>query len=275
MSAERARSHGPWGNADRRRAGFVIWKHGMSSWPMPRPESLWFGASPSGLSGSPVDSWADPIGGRTISASGTNRPAASTVNGLPAADFDGSNDQLQVSAGAALASTSGELWQVAEFDSLPAGTHHTLAVKANGNPVPYLWFMLVPASSYGAGSGIKLGVFYSPGPGTGLTRGVIGSTQLATGTRYVVRFTGDGSDWAIYLNGAAETLTVYQPGNGGNTGEWFGAVPDTSSVTIFGRSHLPSEPLNGKIAFQMLLPGLLSSSGAAQWTGLLRRAFAA
>lgn len=67
---------------------------------------LWL--KPSGLSGSPIDTWADNGGSaRDFSATSTTRPAAGTLGANNAADFDGSNDYMSPVGSVTLATLIG------------------------------------------------------------------------------------------------------------------------------------------------------------------------
>lgn len=257
---------GDWGAAGGGRAGFGLGSHGLASWPLPLPDELHFGATPSGISGDPVDSWLAQTSAKALTASGGGRPTVSAIEGLPAPLFDGSNDYLE-RASDLPSGSEGELWAVVRFASVASDQliwvrHGSSAGGTSPHAVfPYLGLWLI---------GQQLWVFFSPA-GTGATRGITGASTLAAGT-YLIRVTGDGADWTLHVNGVEDApYSIYEPANGGNSGEWLGAA-GTTRFRI-GLDYIDTSPLNGTYGFLMHVPGLLSDAGAAAWTRLLKGAF--
>lgn len=68
--------------------------------------------------------------------------------------------------------------------------------------------------------------------GTGAAN-LYGSTNLAAGTWYSVVLQSNGSAYAMYLNGASETLTAL---SGSNTGAWMGSLAATRQL-VFGAQY--------------------------------------
>jgi hypothetical protein len=58
---------------------------------------------------------------------------------------------------------------------------------------------------------------------------VQGDTVMATGQWHHVVATADGSDYALYVNGAVQSLTTV---TGDNSGRWFANVPDRDNLQI-------------------------------------------
>lgn len=56
-----------------------------------------------------------------------------------------------------------------------------------------------------------------------------GTTQMSAGTWNSVAITSDGTSYAMYINGTAETLTT---ASGTNSGDWFGDTTSTTHITI-------------------------------------------
>lgn len=74
------------------------------------------------------------------------------------------------------------------------------------------------------------------GPGNSVT----GGTALSATTWYSVVVQSNGSAWSIYLNAAAETLTV----GGSNTGDWLGDLSGTDHRLNFGSAFISNAPSN-------------------------------
>lgn len=69
----------------------------------------------------------------------------------------------------------------------------------------------------------------------GAVIGIMGSTNLAAGTWYSAVVQSDGSDYSMYLNGVAETLTFWA---GSDTGDWLGDVVHSGTFrNTFGASY--------------------------------------
>lgn len=74
-------------------------------------------------------------------------------------------------------------------------------------------------------------LFESSGNGAGW----YGSTSLSADTNYYVCFVSSGTQWSIYVNGVAETLSSWVDGGSeGNDGDWYADSVPTNSVTYIG-----------------------------------------
>ena len=76
-------------------------------------------------------------------------------------------------------------------------------------------------------SSAKLGIQQREGSPAG--GGVEGDTSLTASTWQSVAVVSDGTAWALYVNGTAQSLTA---SGAANAGEWFADTPNLNNITI-------------------------------------------
>jgi len=76
----------------------------------------------------------------------------------------------------------------------------------------------------------------------GTTNEVRGGTTLTAGAWHHIAIVSSGTAWALYVDGAAETLTVV---SGSNTGDWFGDL--TGTLWRFGEFQASATSADGRL----------------------------
>ena len=274
MAATHAKIIAGWGGeATRGRAGFVLGKHGMSTWPLPRPTSLYFGESPSGFTGTaPITDWTDALAYANF-VDGPSGPSTTTLNGLAAADFTGTApDTLLEGSGTNkfVGHTAGEAWFVVRSRNWArtAAGSVLLGARVGGGKE----FLLRVSGSATLTDPAAVRRMFVSTANAGPVDSVYGGTVLADNTTYVLRYVSTGSAWQLWINGVAETLTVEADSN---SGKWWSYVPSPASIELGAYAGLADLGHDGVIAFAMVLPSVLAASGASQWTRLLMNAYGA
>ncbi len=271
MAATHARIITPWGAAGKARAGFVLGKCGMSTWPLPKPVSLYFGASPSGFTGStPITDWTDALGFAEF-VDGPTGPSTTTLNGIAAADFTGTTPDNLVESTVTnkfVGHTAGEVWMVVRSRNWArtAGGTVLLGARVAGAQE---FLLRVSGSATLTNPAAVRRMFVSTANPTPVDS-VYGGTELQDDTTYVLRYLSTGSAWQLWINGVAESLTVEA---GSNSGKWWSYVPSPAVIEMGAYAGLAVLGHDGVIAFAMVLPGTLSTAGAAQWFRLLQAAY--
>ncbi len=94
--------------------------------------------------------------------------------------------------------------------------------------------------------------------------GVAGSTDLSADVRYQAIFTGDGSNYVLYLNGVQETPTVW---SGSPDGTWYAGIsPAQNRSTSIGALKyigIRQAYLNAKIEYAYVYPRVLTADEVA------------
>lgn len=170
------------------------------TWAVPAGRTTQFAAA--GISGSPIDSWANAgSAGGSVSATLTTRPAQATINGLTCADFDGSNDVM--TGGPALSNI----------------------IKSDGSRYTVCAVMRPDALTGASTSGFNMramvadatnGVFY---PILTDTSGILGGhfqvtdhktaeIAVSAGTVYYVEVSYDGTNIVMRCNGTSQSVAA-------------------------------------------------------------------
>jgi len=95
---------------------------------------------------------------------------------------------------------------------------------------------------------------------------VYGSTAIGTADYYHIAVTSTGSAWKLYVNGAAESLTILL---GTNSGKWFASLPAATHVYHFGRLHAGA----GNTYAKAIMDEIRYSSGVERTAGWIKATY--
>jgi hypothetical protein len=203
----------------------------------------------------PVTAYQDLSDGRAVGTvsgatlSGTNSPADPTC-----LVFDGTDDYVTFGDLAALDLGTGPRTVRTWVKPASVGAAMALFAKRSGADTFLGWEVYIDAAG-------KLTARVCQNFGATQYRGAYGSTVLAVDTWYCATFVyaGSGGDWALYLDGVAETPTAV-----GAAGAW---NADTATVASLGRRDplgTPGEPLDGSLGRVTVWKRALSAAEVAQ-----------
>ncbi len=197
----------------------------------------------------PVTLWVDRIGGLEFSKVPTGeQPEVSTLNGVQAVLFDGSDSLFEVDSGRIggagwLSDQQGTFVLVSNVPNDQSIQGYAFAATKNASDS-----LNVDVIDAGIGGGNIGGLtLQAAGPGD-LTEG--GGTIIGTGSNWTTA-SSDGADWVFTDNGAGPTAE-FVIGNAGQ-GTWFGDTTGHTRLAVgasFTADALPtaSNPITGTIA---------------------------
>lgn len=206
--------------------------------------TLWLRAS--GISGNPIDSWAnDPLGagGGSFINTLTARPSQATINGIIAADFDGTNDSL---LGATAASN---YMTTSAFEGACVVRMDTLGVDVDISTVygaDSIWTLQTGAF---AGlqittSGARLYTF------NGSVYVGSGYAAITTGQTQLIRFRLSGGTLYVRVGAGAEVSAA-------------GALSSLASVMRLGANYNATSFCDGALCEMIMSNAVLSASDRA------------
>lgn len=198
--------------------------------------------------GGSVSQWDDLSGGGFHMAQGTGskqpRWLMSGINGVPAVDFDGTDDLL-VYAGNLSTSVSGTLLMVWQTDVLGVANQ---TIFGSGDEGSTTRFLRVRQTTGGAES-------ISQRDAEASADTVDGSLIMAATQAHIFALTADDTAYVMRVNGLTDaTLTV---ASGANAGDWLGGTSARDNVTLGASKIQASETgfSNGKLGCVLLYDG--------------------
>ncbi len=190
-----------------------------------------------------VEEWHDQSGNNNDLSEGTNQPVYQTnqANGLPAVDFNGSNDQLLATG--ISTSNNATILTVVRVEALtnnndgiihaaPSGSSFS---TSGGNKSIGMWVETATGEPWGRGV-----------ESDGTVRSIPSVTVISTGTFYEISNQYDGSDITQYINGATAGSISYD----GTLQSW----------TDFGVGRQGNETFDGDIAEVIAFTGALNDA---------------
>lgn len=195
-------------------------------------------------SGGTVSAWTDALNRSSLTftqGSGTLQPAESTINGIAAIDFDGSDDYMILSSAPFAADTSGYVLAVIQFDDDPGAANRFLFGSADDGLATNSLRIKVADSA----NVTSLPSVFQQNTDTADARR--GAVNPATGRVSVIYVGSSGSGYLLGENGT--TPTAGTSVSGSDTGHWFSSSSSLDNTTLGAYVDLlgPANYHNGRV----------------------------
>jgi len=189
----------------------------------------------------------------------------SSINGLPAARFEGTDDFLRYDGPLFSSDTSGTIFLILKVNDAATGGQYAFSSSDEGGNANYMAVRMIETST--TPDDLMSVVHVNSGG----TDSVHGSTDAATGN-FLITATSTGTAYALRVNGADETETASA---GTNLGDWFGDLGGVDNVVLgaLKRAAGESQFFNGDIAYGLVYSGDLTAGEITQVENFLNSRF--